>query len=117
MPILIEAPARIEAVGTLPKLIHEYVGRVRSGTQGASLAVMESPAGWSEPAQKPEFDEFTLVLEGNVRLVHDEGTIDVAPGQAVIARAGERVQYSTPRGARYVSVCVPAFTPETVHRE
>jgi ethanolamine utilization protein EutQ (cupin superfamily) len=117
MPTLIAEPTRINAPGTPPKQIEEYVGRVNSATPGVSIAHMRSPAGWSEPAQRPEFDEYTLVLRGRLRVEHDAGVLEVAPGQAVIAHRGEKVRYSTPEGAEYVAVCLPAFSPETVHRE
>jgi ethanolamine utilization protein EutQ len=117
MPTLIEAPTRIEAAGTKPKQILEYVGRVNSGTSGASVAHMKSPAGWVEPGQRPDFDEFTLVLAGRLRVEHQGGVVEVGPGQAVVAHRGEWVRYSTPEGAEYVAVCVPAFSPDTVHRD
>ncbi|HEU5231914.1 MAG TPA: cupin [Terriglobales bacterium] len=117
MPTLISQPARIQAAGTKPKLIDEYIGRVNSRTQAASVAHMRSPARWEEPGQRPEFDEFTLVLKGMLRVAHASGSIDVHAGQAVIAYKGEWIQYSTPEGAEYIAVCVPAFSPETVHRD
>jgi mannose-6-phosphate isomerase-like protein (cupin superfamily) len=119
VPILIEQPTRIAAAGNQPKLIDEYVGRVNSQTEALSLAHMRSPAGWQEPAQKPEFDEFTLVLRGLLRVDHERGSIDVRAGQAVIAVRGEWIRYSTPEpdGAEYIAVCLPAFSPATVHRE
>ena len=117
MPTLIEKPTRIEAAGTKPKTIEEFVGRVNSKTSGVSVAHMRSPAGWLEPGQTPEFDEYTLVLQGIVRVTHKAGVLDVRPGQAVIAHRGEWVQYSTPEGADYISVCLPAYSPETVHRD
>lgn len=119
MPILIAQPTRISAVGTKPKLIDEYIGRVNSKTDGASVAHMRSPQGWEEPGQTPEFDEFTLVLKGMVRVRHKDGQIDVGPGQAVITHRGEWIQYSTPTegGAEYIAVCLPAFSMETVHRD
>lgn len=119
MPRLINAPTRIEAAGSKPKLIDEYVGRVNSGTEALSIAHMRSPGGWVEPGQKPEFDEFTVVLKGLLRITHREGVLDVKAGQAVIATRGEWVQYSTPtdEGAEYVAVCLPAFSPGTVHRD
>lgn len=117
MPTLISQPTRIQAVGTKPKLIDEYVGRVNSKTKNASVAHMRSPAGWEEPGQRPEFDEFTFVLKGMVRVTHSSGSLDVHAGQAVIAHKGEWVQYSTPEGAEYVAVCVPAFSAERVHRD
>lgn len=117
MPTLISNPTRIQAAGTKPKLIEEYVGRVNSKTPGVSVAHMRSPAGWLEPGQTPEFDEYTLVLKGTVRVTHREGNLDVQVGQAVIAHRGEWVQYSTPDGAEYISICLPAFSPDTVHRD
>jgi len=119
MPQLIEAPTRIVAVGNKPKTIDEYVGRVNSGTGAVSVAHMRSPAGWVEPGQTPEFDEYTLVLRGMLRVEHRDGAIDVRAGQAVMARGGEWVRYSSPEadGAEYVAVCLPAFSPDTVHRD
>src|SRR5215472_11885962 len=119
MPTLISAPARVTAAGNKPKLIDEYVGRVNSSTSAASIAHMHSPSGWEEPGQTPEFDEFTVVLHGSLRVEHGGGYIDVAAGQAVIAHRGEWVRYSTPHveGAEYIAVCLPAFTPDTVHRD
>ena len=119
MPILIEKPARIAAAGNQPKLIDEYVGRVNSRTEALSIAHMRSPGGWQEPRQKPEFDEFTLVLRGMLRVEHEHGSIDVRAGQAAIAARGERIRYSTPEadGAEYIAVCLPAFSPGTVHRD
>ncbi len=119
MPERIEAPVRITAAGEPPKTIDEYVGRVRSGESAVSVAHMKSPAGWREPAQRPSFAEYTLVLRGTLRVEHDGGVMDVAAGQAVVTRPGERVRYSSPfdGGAEYVAVCLPAFSPETVHRE
>lgn len=119
MPLLIDHPKRIEAAGNKPKLIDEYVGRVNSGDSKASVAHMRSPGGWVEPGQTPEFDEFTLVLHGMLRVRHRDGVLDVRAGQAVVVRGGEWVQYSTPEadGAEYLAVCVPAFSLETVHRD
>ena len=119
MPKLIAAPTRVEAAGTPPKMIEEYVGRVNSATETLSIARMKSPQGWVEPPQRPEFDEYTLVLRGCLRVSHEGGSLEVRAGQAVIVRGGEWVQYSTPEagGAEYVAVCVPAFSPETVHRK
>jgi mannose-6-phosphate isomerase-like protein (cupin superfamily) len=117
MPTLIEQPMRIEAAGTKPKTIAEFVGRVNSKTPDVSIAHMRSPAGWSEPGQTPEFEEYSLVLQGTLRVMHKGGTLDVREGQAVVAHRGEWVQYSTPEGAEYISVCLPAFSPETVHRD
>lgn len=117
MPTLIENSTRIEAAGTKPKTIAEYVGRVSSKTAAVSVAHMRSPAGWLEPGQTPEFDEYSLVLKGTLRVTHKNGSLDVREGQAVIAHRGEWVQYSTPEGAEYVSICLPAFSPDTVHRD
>src|SRR5262245_43598419 len=119
MPTLIPAPTRVEAAGNKPKLIDEYIGRVNSRTEGASVAHMRSPGGWQEPGQTPEFDEFTLVLRGLLRVEHGSGSLDVRAGQAVIAHRGEWIRYSTPEseGAEYIAVCLPAFSPTTVHRD
>jgi quercetin dioxygenase-like cupin family protein len=117
MPKHIAAPKVIEAAGNKPKRIEEYVGRVNSDTAEVSVARMQSPAGWVEPGQTPEFDEYTVVLRGTLRVTSRDGVIDVAAGQAVITPAGEWVQYSTPEGAEYVAVCLPAFSPATVHRD
>ena len=119
MPQLVLKPSTIEAAGNKPKIIEEYVGRVNSGTEGVSIARMRSPGGWEEPGQTPEFDEYTVVLRGTLRVKTRDETFDVAAGQAVITKAGEWVQYSTPgeEGAEYVAVCLPAFSMETVHRD
>jgi quercetin dioxygenase-like cupin family protein len=117
MPQLIESPSRVEAAGTQPKLIDEFVGRVNNGEERVSVARMRSPAGWEEPGQRPEFDEYTVVLAGALHVEHEDGTLVVPAGQAVLARAGEWVRYSTPEGAEYVAVCLPAFSPATVHRD
>lgn len=117
MPTLIATAMRIEAAGNKPKIIQEYIGRVNSKTQALSIARMSSPAGWVEPGQTPEFDEYTLVLGGMLRVEHKGGAIDVQAGQAVIAHAGEWIRYSTPNGAEYVAICLPAFSPDTVHRD
>lgn len=119
MPRLIPEPAVVRAAGSKPKRIEEFVGRVRTGHQSVSVARMRSPEGWVEPAQRPDFEEITLVLSGVLRVEHDGGVIDVRSGQAVVAGPGERIRYSTPEpgGAEYVAVCLPAFSPETVHRE
>jgi len=113
----IPAPTIVESVGNVPKKIEEFVGRVNTGDEALSIARMTSPPGWEEPAQTPEFDEWTLVLEGRVVVEHEDGRTDVGPGEAFHARAGERVRYSTPEGARYLAVCLPAFAPETAHRD
>lgn len=119
MPQMIAAPTRIAAAGTKPKLIDEYVGRVNTQTAEVSIAHMRSPSGWIEPGQRPEFTECTIVLKGMLRVEHDGGTLDVRAGQAIITKPGERVRYSTPQpeGAEYIAVCLPAFSPATVHRE
>lgn len=119
MPQLIEQPIRIEAAGNKPKLIDEYVGRVSTQTEATSIAHMRSPGGWIEPGQRPDFDEFTVVLKGILRVEYEGGSLDVHAGQAVITRKGEWVRYSTPleEGAEYIAVCLPAFSPETVHRD
>ena len=119
MPTHISQPTRIQSAGNKPKLIDEYVGRVNSKTSAASVAHMQSPQGWVEPGQTPEFDEFTIVLKGMVRVEHKNGALDVNAGQAVVAHAGEWVRYSTPQdgGAEYIAVCLPAFSMETVHRD
>lgn len=119
MPELIEAPAVVEAAGNKPKIIEEYVGRVNTGSGDVSVARMRSPGGWVEPGQRPEFDEYTVVLRGLLRVKTESETLDVRAGQAVVTRRGEWVQYSTPEegGAEYVAVCLPAFSPETVHRD
>jgi mannose-6-phosphate isomerase-like protein (cupin superfamily) len=119
MPRLIDKPAVIEAAGNKPKRIEEYAGRVRSGHANASVARMVSPEGWEEPGQRPEFEEITVVLRGMLRVEHAGGVIEVRAGQAVVAAPGEWVRYSSPEagGAEYVAVCLPAFSPETVHRD
>jgi mannose-6-phosphate isomerase-like protein (cupin superfamily) len=119
MPRLIAQPSVIEAEGNKPKRIQEFVGRVNSRTDAVSIAHMISPPGWIEPGQRPEFDEYTVVLRGALRVDYEGGSIDVAAGQAVITRAGEWVKYSTPggEGAEYLAVCLPAFSPGTVHRD
>lgn len=119
MPKHITTPTRIEAAGTPPKIIQELIGRVSSGTTSVSIAQMRSPSGWSEPRQRPEFHEYSIVLKGMLRVEHDGGSFDVHAGQAVMAEPGEWVRYSTPlaEGAEYIAVCLPAFSPDTVHRE
>lgn len=119
MPTLVAEPTRITAAGNKPKLIDEYIGRVNSKTSSVSVAHMHSPQGWEEPGQAPEFDEFTVVLKGTLRVRHRSGEMDVVAGQAVIAHKGEWVQYSTPKdgGAEYIAVCSPAFSMESVHRD
>lgn len=119
MPTLIEKPTVIACVGTKPKQIQEFAGRVNSGHAGVSVARMISPSGWEEPGQRPEFEEITVVLKGVLRVEHEKGALDVHAGQGVVASAGEWVRYSTPGpdGAEYVAVCLPAFSPTTVHRD
>jgi mannose-6-phosphate isomerase-like protein (cupin superfamily) len=119
MPELIAGPSRVEAAGNKPKLIDEFVGRVNSGESAVSIARMRSPGGWVEPGQTPDFDEYTLVLAGTLRVEHRAGMMDVTAGQAVVVRRGEWVRYSTPdpEGAEYVAVCAPAFTLEGAHRD
>ena len=116
-PTLIGQPSIVEAAGNKPKIIREFVGRVNSGTSALSIAQMQSPGGWVEPGQRPDFDEYTIVLHGGIVVRHRDGELVVQEGQAVLAPAGEWVQYSTPEGAEYIAVCLPAFSPDTVHRE
>jgi mannose-6-phosphate isomerase-like protein (cupin superfamily) len=115
MPVHVTSPVVVPGIGD--KVIRELVGNVSTGTAALSVARMSSPPGWEEPAQTPEFDEVTVVLEGTVVVEHDTGRIEVRPGEAVLAGAGERVRYSTPEGAEYVAICVPAFTPEAARRD
>jgi mannose-6-phosphate isomerase-like protein (cupin superfamily) len=119
MPRLIDAPTVVPAAGTKPKRIEEYVGRLRSGHAAVSVARMKSPEGWQEPGQRPEFEEVTVVLAGRLRVEFEGGAVDVSAGQAIITSPGEWVRYSTPYegGAEYVAVCLPAFSPDTVHRD
>lgn len=119
MPRWIEGPAVVQAAGNKPKRIEEYVGRVNTGHAAVSVARMSSPEGWQEPGQRPDFEELTLVLRGYLRVEHAAGTLDVRAGQAIVTAPGEWVRYSTPEpgGAEYVAVCLPAFSPETVHRD
>ena len=119
MPRLIDQPATIQAAGTKPKRIEEYAGRVNSGHTGVSVARMVSPGGWQEPGQRPDFEEITVVLRGVLRVEHETGTLDIRPGQAVVTAPGEWIRYRTPEpeGAEYVAVCLPAFSPDTVHRD
>ena len=119
MPRLIAEAKRIAAAGNKPKLIDEYIGRANSGESRLSVAHMQSPSGWIEPGQRPEFDEFTVVLKGVLRVQHEKGSLDVKAGQAVVAQKGEWVRYSTPfpEGAEYIAVCLPAFSMESVHRD
>ena len=119
MPSLIRVPTRVSAAGNKPKIIEEFVGRVNTGEARLSIARMRSPAGWVEPGQRPDFEEITVVLRGRLRVEHEGGALDVAAGQAVVTAPGEWVRYSTPdpEGAEYVAVCLPAFSPSTVHRD
>ena len=119
MPTLIESPSVIESAGNKPKRIEEYVGRVNTGDEAVSVARMVSPGGWVEPGQRPVFEEITVVLEGCLHVEHEGGALDVRAGQAVVTHPGEWVRYSTPEegGAKYVAICLPAFSMETVHRD
>ncbi len=119
MPQLIASPTRIQAAGNKPKLIDEYAGAVNNGERRLSIAHMRSPGGWQEPGQRPEFDEYTIVMRGAVRVEYEGGEFTVQAGQGVLAKAGEWVRYSTPgdEGAEYIAVCLPAFSPGTVHRD
>lgn len=119
MPTLIAQPTRIQAAGNKPKLIDEHIGRINSQHEQLSVAHMRSPGGWVEPGQTPEFDEYTLVLRGMLKVEHSGGALEVRAGQAVIAHQGEWIRYSTPEpeGAEYIAVCLPAFSPHTVHRD
>jgi mannose-6-phosphate isomerase-like protein (cupin superfamily) len=119
MPTFIERPTEITAAGNKPKIIREYTGLANSGTSTASVAHMQSPPGWVEPGQTPQFEEYTIVLQGTLRVTHRDGRIDVRAGQAIITHPGEWVQYSSPdsEGAEYIAVCLPAFSPESVHRD
>ncbi len=119
MPTLIPQPTVIAPAGNKPKRIEEYAGRVNSGHTGVSVARMQSPEGWEEPGQRPEFEEITVVLSGLLRVDHEGGSLDVRAGQAVVAAPGEWIRYSSPEpgGAEYVAICLPAFSPATVHRD
>ena len=119
MPTLIPSPTVIPAAGNKPKIIEEFIGRVNSKSEQISVARMKSPGGWVEPGQRPQFDEYTVVLRGMLRVESKEGTLDVREGQAVIARKDEWVRYSSPEpgGAEYVAICLPAFSPQTVRRD
>ena len=119
MPTKINGPSIIEAAGTRPKRIEEYIGQVNSGTGAVSVARMVSLPGWQEPGQRPAFDEYTVVLKGRLRVESKDGTLEIQAGEALITQAGEWVRYSTPapEGAEYIAVCLPAFSPETVHRD
>jgi mannose-6-phosphate isomerase-like protein (cupin superfamily) len=118
MPTLIAASTRVTAAGNLPKLIDEYVGHLNNKEGRLSVAHMRSPQGWEEPGQTPEFEEFTIVLRGRLRVRHQQGSFDVVAGQAVVAHPGEWIQYSTPdKATEYIAICLPAFSPATVHRD
>jgi ethanolamine utilization protein EutQ (cupin superfamily) len=119
MPVFICSPSIVEAAGNKPKIIEEFFGRVNSNNQNVSIAKMKAPAGWIEPGQMPEFDEYTLVLKGVLRVTHKDGYKDVNAGEAVLTKKGEWVKYSTPDDteAEYIAICIPAFSPETVHRD
>lgn len=117
MPRLLDAPMVVAAAGTPPKRIEEHVGLVTTGDSGISVAKMTSPAGWVEPGQRPEFREITLVLVGTLVVEHEGGSVEVPAGRAIVTEAGEWVRYSTPSGAEYVAICLPAFAPDTVHRD
>lgn len=119
MPVHITLPSRIQSAGNKPKIIEELIGRVNSKSTDISIAHMHSPTGWEEPGQTPEFDEYTVVLKGMLRVTHRGGTTDVHAGQAIVANRGEWVRYSSPGadGAEYIAVCLPAFSPESVHRD
>lgn len=119
MATLSQKPTTIQAAGQPPKLIEEFIGRVISGTEAVSIARMKSPSGWSEPGQTPEFDEYTVMLRGCLHVTLKEREFDVGPNQAIVVKAGEWVQYSTPspEGAEYIAVCIPAFSPAIVHRD
>ena len=119
MPRLIDQPTVIAAAGNKPKRIEEYAGRVNSDHRAVSIARMVSPEGWQEPGQRPEFEEITVVLQGMVRVEHEGGALDVRAGQAVVSAPGEWVRYSSPEpgGAEYIAVCLPAFSPDIVHRD
>jgi mannose-6-phosphate isomerase-like protein (cupin superfamily) len=119
MPTLIKNPTRIESAGNKPKIIQEYVGHMNTKTSDVSIAHMKSPAGWIEPGQRPEFDEYTLVIRGTLQVKSESGIQEVKAGEAVLVSKGEWVQYSTPQepGAEYIAICLPAFSPDTVHRD
>jgi quercetin dioxygenase-like cupin family protein len=117
MPRLVASPSVIESAGNKPKRIEEFAGRVNTGHAAVSVARMQSPAGWLEPGQRPDFEEITVVLDGVLRVEHEGGVLEVRAGQAVVTAPGEWVRYSTPGGAQYVAVCLPAFSPDTVHRD
>lgn len=117
MPTLISEPSRISAAGNKPKRINEFIGRVNSGSAAVSVARMKSPAGWEKPGQRPDFEEISVVLSGTLCVEYEGGTLDVSAGQAVVCAPGEWVRYSTPQGADYIAICLPAFSPDIVHRD
>jgi len=118
LPTLIEQPTRVPAEGNVPKIIHEYVGRLNTQEGRISVAHMRSPAGWQEPGQTPEFDEYTIVLQGCLNVEHKGGILKVRAGQAIVSHPGEWIRYSTPEeGTEYIAICLPAFSPDTVHRD
>jgi mannose-6-phosphate isomerase-like protein (cupin superfamily) len=119
MPTVIKSPTKIEAAGNKPKIINEFIGRVNSSTEQISIAKMQSPSGWLEPGQTPEFDEYTIVLKGMLRVETRDKNYDILAGEAIITHKGEWIRYSTPNeeGAEYIAVCLPAFSPDIVHRD
>lgn len=118
MPKLIERPTRVQAAGNLPKIIDEYIGRLNNRENRLSVAHMRSPVGWEEPGQTPEFEEYTIVLRGRLRVQHKDGVFEVGAGQAIVTHPGEWIQYSTPDEAtEYIAICLPAFSLDTVHRD
>lgn len=119
MPTIIKNPTKIEAQGTKPKIIEEFIGVVNSSNEQISIAKMKSPKGWEEPGQTPEFDEYTIVLKGMLRVETREKTFDIIAGEAIVTHKGEWIRYSTPEpgGAEYIAVCLPAFSADTVHRD
>jgi hypothetical protein len=117
MPKLIAQPMRITAAGNKPKQIEEFIGRVNSGDESISVAIMQSPSGWLEPGQRPEFREISVILNGVLRVEHERGVQEVRAGQAIVSEPGEWVRYSTPQGAEYIAICLPAFSPDTVNRD
>jgi mannose-6-phosphate isomerase-like protein (cupin superfamily) len=119
MPRLIESPTRIQAAGTKPKQIEEHIGRINSGHDSVSVAHMVSPEGWVEPGQRPEFEEITVILHGRVKLEYEGGALEASAGQSIVSAPGEWIRYSTPfpGGAEYIAICLPAFSPDIVHRD
>ena len=119
MPIKLNSPTIIESVGNKPKIIHEYIGLINSKTKDVSIAHMQSPGGWTEPGQRPDFDEYTIILKGRLKVETEDDILYINSREAIITYAGEWVKYSTPdkNGAKYIAVCIPAFTPETVNRD